>query len=105
MYIKSLFVINLYSITHHSFVTELQLQMSAPPDIIPKKLNSMQSWIRDIKAWATVSIHKLNDNKTIHVCHLKNNKLSISITHLLHKLLITLKFLSVCQEFGHYTKL
>ena len=38
--------------------------MSAPPDKISKLLHSMQSSISDVKAWATVNMLKLNDNKT-----------------------------------------
>ena len=49
---------------HHSFADDLQLQMSAPPDKIPVLLNSMQSCISDVKAWATANMLKLNDNKT-----------------------------------------
>ena len=38
--------------------------MSAPPDRISELLHSMQSCIRDVKAWATANMLKLNDNKT-----------------------------------------
>ena len=38
--------------------------MSAPPDKISKLHHSMQSCISDVKAWATVNMLKLNDNKT-----------------------------------------
>ena len=38
--------------------------MSAPPDRISELLHSMQSCISDVKAWATVNMLKLNDNKT-----------------------------------------
>ena len=38
--------------------------MSAPPDRIYELLHSMQSCIFDVKAWATVNMLKLNDNKT-----------------------------------------
>ena len=48
----------------HSFADDLQLQMSAPPDIISELLHSMQSGISDVKAWATANMHKPNDNKT-----------------------------------------
>ena len=47
----------------HSFADDLQLQMSAP-DKIPEICRSMQSCISDVKAWATVSMLNLNDNKT-----------------------------------------
>ena len=40
------------------------LQMSAPPDKISELLQSMQSCISDVKAWATANMLKLNDNKT-----------------------------------------
>ena len=37
--------------------------MSAPPDKISELLHSIQSWISDVKAWVTVNMLKLNDNK------------------------------------------
>ena len=65
MYVKPLSaIIDSYSITHHSFADDLQLQMSAPPDRISELLHSMQSSICDVKAWATVNMLKLNVNKT-----------------------------------------
>ena len=65
MYIKPLSaIIDSHSIIHHSFADDLQLQMSAPPDIISELLLSMQSCISDVKAWATANMLKLNDNKT-----------------------------------------
>ena len=57
-------IIDSHSIMHHSFAYDLQLQMSAPPDRIYELLHSMQSCIRDVKAWATANMLKLNDNKT-----------------------------------------
>ena len=38
--------------------------MSAPPDRISELLHSMQSFISDVKAWATANMLKLNDSKT-----------------------------------------
>ena len=65
MYIKPLSaIIDSHSIIHHSFADDLQLQMSAPPDRIFELLHSTQSCISDVKAWATVNMLKLNDNKT-----------------------------------------
>ena len=65
MYIKPLSaIIDSHSIIHHSFVDELQLQMSAPPDRISDLLHSMQSCVSDVKAWATANMLKLSDNKT-----------------------------------------
>ena len=64
MYIKPLSaIIDSYSIIHHSFSDDLQLQMSAPPDRKSELLHSIQSCISDVKAWATVNMLKLNDNK------------------------------------------
>ena len=37
--------------------------MFAPPDKISELLHSMQSCICDVKAWATATMLKLNDNK------------------------------------------
>ena len=37
--------------------------MSAPPDKISMLLHSMQSYINDVKAWATANILILSDNK------------------------------------------
>ena len=65
MYTKPLSaIIDSHSIIHHSFADDLQLYMSAPPDGISELLHSIQSCICDVKAWATVNILKLNDNKT-----------------------------------------
>ena len=65
MYIKPLSaIIDSHSITHHSFIDDLQLQMSAPPDRISELLHSMQSCMSDVKAWATANMLKLNDSKT-----------------------------------------
>ena len=38
-------IIDSYSIIHHSYADDLQLQMSAPPDRISELLHSMQSCI------------------------------------------------------------
>ena len=66
MYIELLSaIVDLHSIIHQSFADDLQLQMSAPTDEISELLNSMQSCISDVKAWATASMLKLNDNKTV----------------------------------------
>ena len=59
-----IYIIYSHSIIHHSFVDDLQLQMSAPPDRISELLHSMKSCISDVKAWATANMLKLNDNKT-----------------------------------------
>ena len=66
MYIKHLSaIIDSHSIIHHSFVDDLQLQMSAPPDRISELLHSVQSCISDVKAWATANmLNKLNGSKT-----------------------------------------
>ena len=57
-------IIDSYSVIHHSFADDLQLQMSAPPDRISELLHSMQSCIGHVKARATAIMLKLNDNKT-----------------------------------------
>ena len=65
MYIKPLSaIIDSHSIIHHLFANDLQKKISAPPDRISEILHSMQSCIRDINAWATANMLKLNDNKT-----------------------------------------
>ena len=65
MYVKPLSaIIDSNSVRHHSFADDLQLHMSAPPDKISELLHYMQSCIRDVKAWATANMLKLNDNKT-----------------------------------------
>ena len=46
-----------------SFLTPSML-MSAPPDKISELLQYMQSCISDVNAWETVSMLRLNDNKT-----------------------------------------
>ena len=79
-------IIDSHSIIHHSFADDLQLQMSAPPDRISELLHSMQSCISVVKAWATVNMLKLNDNKTEQMLvtskrtkHLHNLPTSITI--------------------------
>ena len=65
MYTKTLSaIIESHSITHQLFADDLQLLMSAHPDKISELLHSMQSCISDVKAWATVIMHKLHGNKT-----------------------------------------
>ena len=65
MHIKPLSaIIDSHSIIHHSFAADIQLQMSAPPDIISELLHSMQSCMSDVKEWATGNMLKLNNNKT-----------------------------------------
>ena len=65
MYIKTLSaIIDSHSIIHHLFADNLQLQISAPPDIMSELHHSMQPCIGDVKAFATPSMLKLNDNKT-----------------------------------------
>ena len=54
-------IIDSLSIIHHSFADDLQLQMSAPRDKISELLHCMQSFMNDVKAWATVKMLKLND--------------------------------------------
>ena len=64
MYIKPLSaIIDSHSIIHHSFADDLQIQMSAPPGGISELLHSKQSCIGDVKAWATVNMLILDDNK------------------------------------------
>ena len=49
MYIRHLSaIIDSHSNIHHSFVYDLQLQMSAPPDRISELLHTMQSYISDV---------------------------------------------------------
>ena len=57
-------IIYSHSITHHSFIDDLQIQMSAPTDKTFYILHSMQSCISDVRALATVNMLKLSDNKT-----------------------------------------
>ena len=45
-----------HTIIHHSFADDLQLQMSAPPDRISELLNSIQTYIGDVKAWASANM-------------------------------------------------
>ena len=57
-------IIDSHSIIHQSFADDLQLQMSAPPNKISELLHSIQSFISDVKAWASANMLKLNDDKT-----------------------------------------
>ena len=53
-----------HTIIHNSFADDIQLMMSAPPDVISELIHSMQSCIGDVIAWATANMLVLNDNKT-----------------------------------------
>ena len=53
-----------HSIIHHSFADDIQLHMSAPSDRISELLHTIQSCISDVKAWTTLNMLKLDDNKT-----------------------------------------
>ena len=65
MYTKPLSaIIDSHSIIHHSFADDVQIQMSAPPDRLSELLHSIQSWISDVKVWATANMLKRNDSKT-----------------------------------------
>ena len=56
MYIKPLpIIIDSHPITHHSLADDLQLQISAPPDIVSELIHSMLSCICDDKALATAN--------------------------------------------------
>ena len=105
VYIKPLSaIINSHCIIHHSFVDDLQLQMSASLDKISELLHSMQSCISDTKAWATANILKLKDKQNSFLSPQKD--LSISITYLLQSLVVMYKLHScVCKEFGIYIAL
>ena len=57
-------VIERYSIIHHSYADDSQLQNSATPDRLPDLIDSMRLCIDDIKGWMTDNKLKLNDDKT-----------------------------------------
>ena len=64
MYIKPLSAnIDSHITTHHSFLDDIQSQISAAPDKISELLHYIQSCITDVKPWATAKMLKLNDNK------------------------------------------
>ena len=106
MYTKPLTaIIDSHSIIHHSFADDLQLQMSAHTVRISELLQSMQSCISDIKAWATTNMLKLNDNKTelMHVTskrtnHLHNLPTSITIGNSQNPLLQSVKNLGLTLD-------
>ena len=82
MYIKPLSaIIDSHSIMHHSFADDIQLQMSAPHDIISELLHSIQSFISDVKAWAIANMLRLNDKTELML--VTSKELSISIDNLL----------------------
>ena len=82
MYIKPLSaIIDSHSIMHHSFADDIQLQMSAPHDIISELLHSIQSCISDVKAWAIANMLRLNDKTELML--VTSKELSISIAYLL----------------------
>ena len=62
MYIKPLsYIIDSHSIIQLSFADYLQVQISAPPGRLSELLHSMQSFISDVKAWATAKMHRINE--------------------------------------------
>ena len=64
MYIKPLAaIIDSHSIAYYAFADDLQPQVSAPIYKISKLRHSLQSFICDVKAWATANMHKLINNK------------------------------------------
>ena len=73
-------IIDSRTITQHSFADHLQLQMSAPPDKISQLLNSMQSCMSDVKAWAIANMLYLNDNNT--ELMLVNSKITMHLCNL-----------------------
>ena len=92
MYIKLLTaIIDSHYVIDHSFAEALQLQMSAAPDKISELLHSMQSFIGDVKACATMNMLKLNDNRIEFMLVTSKGK-SISITYKLQSLSVMLKF-------------
>ena len=56
-----------HTIIHHSFADDLQLQMSAPPDVMFELLYFVQSCTCDVNVWTTANMLNLNDNKTEHM--------------------------------------
>ena len=75
MYIKPLSaIIDSHSIAHQSHSHDLQLQMSAPPDMIAGLLHSMQSCISDVKAWTTANMFGLNDKTELMLVTSKRTK-------------------------------
>ena len=56
--------IDIHAILHHSFADDIQIHMSVVNYEISELLNSKLSCIGNVKAWATVNMPKLNDNKT-----------------------------------------
>ena len=98
MYIKPISaIIDSHSITHHSFADDIQLLMSAPPDIISMLLQHMQSCMSDVKSWATAYMLKHNDYKT--ELMLVTSKITKHLcNHLRHSLLVMSKFHSNSQQ-------
>ena len=67
-------IIDSHSIIHHSFADDLQLQMSAPQCRISELLQSIQSCISDVKAWASANMLKLNDKTELMLVTSKRTK-------------------------------
>jgi hypothetical protein len=57
-------VIDRYSVLHHSYADDSQLQKSASPAEIPELIQSMQDCIGGVKSWMSENKLKLNDDKT-----------------------------------------
>ena len=84
MYIKLLStMIDSHFITNHSFIDNLQLQMSAPPDKISELLHYMQSYISDVKAWATAHMLRLNDKSEFMLVASRSNHLHYLCTSII----------------------
>ena len=67
-------IIDLHSITHHSFDDDLQLQMYASSDRISELLHSMQSCISDVKVWAAKNMLNINDKTELMLLTSKRTK-------------------------------
>ena len=83
--------IDSHYIIHNSFDDDLQSQMSAPSDEIFELHYYMQSWMSDVKCWATANMLSPNDNKTEFML-VTSNLFKHPITYLLQSLSAMLTF-------------
>ena len=67
-------IIDSHYVIHHSFADDLQLLMTAQPDVLAELFHSLQSCIGDAKTLATANMLLLNDKTELMLVTSKRTK-------------------------------